>query len=193
MARITKSVPERRQEIIDAARALFIEKGFDKTQVSDISKRMNVAQGLVYHYFKSKTEMLYAVIDELAEEYRKTMEGILNGNNGKTVELLNIICEYRPDMDSYGELIPSICGDSAIVGYCLNKMTAASVPLLVALIERGNADGSWQCEYPEETALFILQGIGGFFERPGQRVFDTEKKQALTSIILRVLAAPAQK
>ncbi|MDR1639691.1 MAG: hypothetical protein LBT59_08360, partial [Clostridiales bacterium] len=35
MARVSKPVEERKQEIIDTAKALFIENGFDKTQVAE--------------------------------------------------------------------------------------------------------------------------------------------------------------
>jgi hypothetical protein len=34
-------------------------------------------------------------------------------------------------------------------------MTASKMPLLQSLIEQGNADGSWNCEYPEETAKYL--------------------------------------
>jgi AcrR family transcriptional regulator len=190
--RITKSIPERRREIVSAARALFIENGFDETQVSDISKKMNVAQGLVYHYFKSKTELLYAVIDELTEEYRKTAETTLNGVNGTALEKLEILFNNHPVMDDFGKLIPSLIGDMAIGEYCFNKMTASKLLHLRSLIEQGNTDGSWNCEYPEETALFLLRGFCGFIEFARAPLIENEKRSALRNIITRILG-PAQK
>lgn len=57
MPRITKSPDERRNELIDAAEMLFIENGYDQTSVSDIVKKVNVAQGTFYYYFNPrKTE-----------------------------------------------------------------------------------------------------------------------------------------
>jgi AcrR family transcriptional regulator len=187
LTRITKSVPERRQEIIDTARALFIEQGFDKTQVSDIPKKMNVAQGLVYHYFKSKTEILYAVIDELADEHLKAIETLLSGTQGTALDRLSIFLSSQPDFDQFGKLIPSIAGESAIAEYCSNKMTTSTGPLLLSLIEQGNADGSWNCEYPKETVVFILRGIGGFFTDLPLPGVDTKMKQVFTSIFARLL------
>jgi hypothetical protein len=66
------------------------------------------------------------------------------------------------------------------------------MPILLSLIKQGNADGSWNCEYPEETALFILRGFSGFFSLAGASNDKPEKKQALTNIIVRVLGSPPQ-
>ena len=62
MARIAQDPEVRRKEILDAAEALFEEKGFQKTTISDIAKAMNVAQGMLYYYFKSKEELLGALV-----------------------------------------------------------------------------------------------------------------------------------
>jgi AcrR family transcriptional regulator len=53
----------RRQQIIDAALKIFAEKGFVKTTIKDISQTAGTSQGLMYHYFKSKEELLAAVIE----------------------------------------------------------------------------------------------------------------------------------
>ncbi len=187
MVRITKTVPERRQEIIDTARALFTEYGFDKTQIADISKRMNVAQGLVYHYFKSKTEMLYAVIDEMAEEKQKAIETALNDTESTALQRLTTLLSIKMNSDGFGQLIPSIASDAAIVEYCSNKITASAMPMLLSIINQGNLDGSWNCEHPEETARFILRGFSGFFDIAGTSNDKPELKQAIFNIIIRVL------
>lgn len=54
---------ERRNQLIDTALALFAEKGVESTTISDIAKRAGVAQGLVYHYFDSKDDLLWAIIE----------------------------------------------------------------------------------------------------------------------------------
>jgi AcrR family transcriptional regulator len=54
---------ERRNQLIDAALALFAEKGLDNTTIKDLAARVGVAQGLIYHYFASKEDLLVAVIE----------------------------------------------------------------------------------------------------------------------------------
>jgi TetR/AcrR family fatty acid metabolism transcriptional regulator len=51
------------QRILDAAVAVFAEKGFFSSRVSDIADRADVADGTVYLYFKSKDEILMTAIN----------------------------------------------------------------------------------------------------------------------------------
>ncbi|MDR1565456.1 MAG: TetR/AcrR family transcriptional regulator [Oscillospiraceae bacterium] len=194
MSRVTKPVEERRQEIIDTAKKLFAENGFDKTQVADISANINVAQGLVYHYFKSKTDILYAVIDEIAAEQFARMAQKLEAHKGSALEGLTLLFQTRPDYDCNDKLIPSLKRDRALIDYCSKKMASSSFPLLLMLIEKGNADGSWSCEYPKETAIFILHGFSGLLGLSDAPIREEAKIQAFTNIIFRILgveSAPA--
>ena len=49
---------EKRRQILDAAVRVFARQGFHATRVSDIADEAGVAYGLVYHYFRSKDEVL---------------------------------------------------------------------------------------------------------------------------------------
>jgi len=54
---------QRRTQLIDTALALFSQRGVEATRVSDIAESAGVAQGLLYHYFSSKDELLAAIIE----------------------------------------------------------------------------------------------------------------------------------
>ncbi|MDR1061212.1 MAG: TetR/AcrR family transcriptional regulator [Clostridiales bacterium] len=189
MARITKHVEERRQEIIDTAREMFIESGYEKTQVADISRRMNVASGLVYHYFKSKADILYAVIDELAENKIQDTKNALDKSNGTALERLGLILAPDPNLGLYGKLVNS----RAFLKYCKEKTFTAISPVFCSLIEAGNEDGSWNCEYPRETAAFILQGIAGASEMLECPPNAEQKPKVFTDIIYRILDVPPRR
>ncbi len=49
---------DKRRQILDAAVHVFARQGFHATRVSDIADEAGVAYGLVYHYFKSKDEVM---------------------------------------------------------------------------------------------------------------------------------------
>ena len=49
---------DKRQQILDAAVRVLARQSFHSTRVSDIADEAGVAYGLVYHYFKSKDEVL---------------------------------------------------------------------------------------------------------------------------------------
>lgn len=54
---------ERRTQLIDVALAVFAEKGVEATTVKDLSAAAGVAQGLLYHYFRSKEDLLRAALE----------------------------------------------------------------------------------------------------------------------------------
>jgi TetR/AcrR family fatty acid metabolism transcriptional regulator len=55
---------DKRRNILDAAIVVFARQGFHSTRVSDIADEAGVAYGLVYHYFKSKEEVLNELFAE---------------------------------------------------------------------------------------------------------------------------------
>jgi TetR/AcrR family transcriptional regulator, fatty acid metabolism regulator protein len=55
---------DKRRQILDAAIRVFARQGFHATRVSDIADEAGVAYGLVYHYFKSKDEVLNELFSE---------------------------------------------------------------------------------------------------------------------------------
>ncbi len=55
---------DKRRQILDAAIRVFARQGFHSTRVSDIADEAGVAYGLVYHYFKSKDEVLNELFNE---------------------------------------------------------------------------------------------------------------------------------
>jgi len=53
---------KRRQEILDAALALFIHKGFSATSVRDIAGAIHASPALLFHYFESKDDILMELL-----------------------------------------------------------------------------------------------------------------------------------
>lgn len=57
----------RAAEILAAARAVFLEKGFDRSSVSEIAAKVGVVEGLVYSYYPAKRDLLNAVLRGMYE------------------------------------------------------------------------------------------------------------------------------
>jgi AcrR family transcriptional regulator len=60
----TSAVEDKRQQLLGAAVRVFARKGFHASRVGDIAQEAGVAHGLLYHYFKSKDQVLEAVFHE---------------------------------------------------------------------------------------------------------------------------------
>ena len=66
--RIVKDAEERRNEILDVAERLFCTKGFDNTSTNDILTEIGIARGTLYYHFKSKEDILDAMIERLTNQ-----------------------------------------------------------------------------------------------------------------------------
>ena len=58
---------DRRRDLLDAAVHVFARKGFHASRVGDIAEEAGVAHGLLYHYFRSKDEVLETIFHEVWE------------------------------------------------------------------------------------------------------------------------------
>jgi AcrR family transcriptional regulator len=58
-------IAARKNQILDAAAAVFAEKGFHPTTTKDIAKRAGIAEGTIYNYFESKTALLLGIFERM--------------------------------------------------------------------------------------------------------------------------------
>jgi len=64
----------RKQQIIDTAKEMFIEKGFQSTHIGQVCEKLNIARGTVYQYFSNKKEILYALMDSVIEKIEDVLD-----------------------------------------------------------------------------------------------------------------------
>jgi TetR/AcrR family fatty acid metabolism transcriptional regulator len=67
---VTERSTDRRSELLEAAVRVFARKGFHSSRVGDIANEAGVAHGLLYHYFRSKDEVLETI-------FRETWSGLI--------------------------------------------------------------------------------------------------------------------
>ncbi len=56
--------PVKRSQIIEGARRVFIDKGFEAASMNDITRAAGVSKGTIYVYFANKEELFEALIEE---------------------------------------------------------------------------------------------------------------------------------
>lgn len=66
----------RRAEILDTAEAVFAEKGYHATRISDIIHAAGIARGTFYLYFESKSAIFLELIEAMTAELRTTVVGV---------------------------------------------------------------------------------------------------------------------
>ena len=65
---------ETRARILEAALALFREKGYDATTMRGVAERAGVSLGNAYYYFESKEHLLHAFYDRMSREQAEVAE-----------------------------------------------------------------------------------------------------------------------
>ena len=81
----------RPQELLDAALALFVEKGFAATRSDEVAVRAGVSKGTLYLYYPSKEELLKAVIQQNLSQLIAEGSGMADEFEGPTAELLTML------------------------------------------------------------------------------------------------------
>lgn len=149
------------QRILDAATRLFLEKGWDQTTIQDIIDELgDLTRGAFYHHFKSREDLIDAVLKRLASEnnpFEKAEK--MNGLNG--LEKLKFAFQlssphYHVQMDVI-KSIPSILKSPTLVANQLMECIKIGAPSIQSVIEEGVRDGSISVQYPKQTAeTFML-------------------------------------
>ncbi len=60
--------------IIKAANELFYHNGYEETSFTQIAEKANISRGNFYHHFKSKEDILYAIVDYRIDDVTKTLK-----------------------------------------------------------------------------------------------------------------------
>lgn len=69
---------QRREEILNAAEALLVERGFLATRIDDIAERIGVAHGTIYSYFSSKNELILSLIEDRLKRHNQAKQEALS-------------------------------------------------------------------------------------------------------------------
>lgn len=91
----------KRKRIVDAARRLFYEKGYERTTLDDIADRLEVTKQFIYSYYKNKTELLHEIAMQCISECLKTQSRILASKLSIPEKLARITDEVAQVIISY--------------------------------------------------------------------------------------------
>lgn len=157
MGRVVKKPFERKLEIVEAARLLFQTKKITLQEVMDC---LGIAKGTIYHYFRSKEELLEAVVEEIVQKHLEKMEFLIQKMEGNALQKMQAVIESGRSLgapDLLNELHKK--NNEAMHTRLLAATLMKLAPLYGKLIEQGCKEGLFQVESPRECAEFLLSAI----------------------------------
>ena len=157
--RTVKEAEERKNEILDVAERLFGTKGFDNTSTSDILNEVGIARGTLYYHFKSKEDILDAMIDRMTGRLVEKAAALLAKKEIPVLKRLTMMMTALNVNGSLGQEIMEQVHkpQNALMHQKMQERLLAGVnPLVTALIREGIAQGICKTEYPAEVAEMTL-------------------------------------
>ena len=162
----SKTAPDKRRLILDAAVRVFARQGFHACRVSDIADEAGVAYGLVYHYFASKDE----VLDTLFIERWEVMLQLIREVDAEPLPVREklgaiasfIIDSYSHDPDLMKVIIVEVTRAANSFGDTHIGTIREAYELIGAIVEKAQADGYFK---PEIEARFAAMAFYGVIEQ----------------------------
>ena len=91
-----KQNPETRNNILEAAKEVFVENGYEKTRMEDIAKKAQVTRMMLYYYFDSKDNIIKEIITQLLDTSKlKLEEGFKEMKSLKNLKPEMIVNKFR--------------------------------------------------------------------------------------------------
>lgn len=193
--RITKNPEERRNEILDTAEGLFVTQGYMKTTVNDILQAVGIAKGTFYYYFKSKEEVMDAIVMRfIARGVEAAKEIASTPGLSAHEKIFQIIMAQNPDSGHKGQMIDQLhqASNAEMHQKSLVETILQLTPVITEVIEQGIAEGAFKTPYPKESVEFLLVSSQFLFDegifqwQPQELMF---KASAFTHIIETTLGA----
>lgn len=195
MVRIVKKPDERRREIILGSRDLFLSQGYENTTMQDVMTKLRIAKGTTYHYFKSKEELLEAVVDDMVTDYVNVIEKSLNECEGTALEKMQILVTAGRVASSSSNTVNALHrSDNRGMHTRLLAITLIKLaPLYARVIAQGCEEKVFHVEHPLECAEILIAGIQ-FVTDNGCYSWNREdldrRMRAIPSLIENQLNAP---
>ncbi|WP_084452114.1 TetR/AcrR family transcriptional regulator [Roseateles chitosanitabidus] len=153
----------RPQELLEAALALFVEKGFAATRSEEVAARAGVSKGTLYLYYPSKEELFKAVVREAIGA--KIAEGVeeFGKHQGSMAELLTwMLWSWweRMGLTPAGGIHKIMLSEARnfpeLARFYQEEVIEPSCGLLSEVVKRGIASGEFREVDPEATVMVLI-------------------------------------
>ena len=158
---------ERTSQIITAAEDVFTKKGFAEARMDDIAEETGLSKGTLYNYFKSKDDLIIAILDRIFQREFRAFEQNDLSTMGATETIDLFVDTVAKDIKLMLKLMPvayeflALAFRNKTVQKALKVYVNRYMDILVPIIESGIDSGEFKEVDPKEVAIAmgaILEG-----------------------------------
>lgn len=153
---------ERRNEILDAAIEILIERGYRETTMLAVARRANASKETLYSWFGDKTGLFEAVIQRNAERLQQEIAPFLSGEGGVAafltdfgIGLLNLLLS-ESGLAINRAAISEASRDLSLSRALERSGRGATFPLVIDTLRRFEAEGALRMDDPLDAGEMFL-------------------------------------
>lgn len=187
--RVVKEAEERKNEILDVAERLFGTKGFDNTSTSDILDEIGIARGTLYYHFKSKEEILDAMISRMTNRLIEKAKAVAAQKSIPVLQRFTMMMlSLNVSDDNFGQelLAQAHKPQNALMHQKMEKSLLSGInPIITDLIKEGITQGICRTDYPQEAAEMTFLYANTVFDDLMEHS-EEEKQRKIAAFIYNV-------
>ena len=161
MTRTHRPAAQRREEILDAAHALFTTKGFQPTTMEDILKVVGIAKGTLYYHFPSKEQILRALVLRIVGQVEQRAREVTDSSAPAVDKLVTIMAAMRVEA-AQTELVEQFHapGNAEFHLLSITAMIEHLTPVLADVVAQGVNEGIFTTDRPHDAVELLLSASG---------------------------------
>jgi AcrR family transcriptional regulator len=188
----------RRQPILEAAIGVFAQHGFDAATTDDIARAAGLSKGGLYWHFKSKDDILAAILMQLFDQELGVLQQLVAAEGAVALRLRQLVAHGVASVLQLEQLLPVILEFYALaarqsdVRQFLQKYYQRYHQLLAELLQQGFARGEFHHGTAEAAAIALigqLEGLGLLWAIVPELVRLADQSEAALDLLLRGLMA----
>ncbi|MNO20091.1 HTH-type transcriptional regulator MtrR [compost metagenome] len=187
--RTVKEAEERKNEILDAADELFGQKGFDGTSTNDILTKVGIARGTLYYHFKSKEDIMDALIERYNVRILSAAQEVAEDKSIPVIErIIRAVMALNISGGSSQEIMDHIHKpQNALMHQKIHKVIIQGVPsILTEIILEGIEQGMFSTPYPYECMEMVVIYANTVFDDDMVLMSNEERTSRMLAFICNV-------
>ncbi|HEX6989369.1 MAG TPA: TetR/AcrR family transcriptional regulator [Bacillota bacterium] len=187
--------PDRSQEILDAALALFSSRGYHATSMQDLADAVGLQKGSLYHYIRSKEDLLYPLIEAALEGYVGDLEAVRAGGGTAGEQLRRAVTAHVERVARFGDMMTVFISEGRHLKpeeqERVRSLAGRYRAMLEDLIREGVEAGEFRTSDPALAALALLGACNWLPQwfRPEGRSSPAEIAGVFIEVFLEGLAS----
>jgi AcrR family transcriptional regulator len=162
-----KAIAWHRQEIISAAKTVFLRKGFHKATMDDVARETGLSKGTLYLYFPSKENLLVELIIQVVEDQVKLAHQLVQAKEPSLQKIENYVyssLEYFQENRDLVTVVIMLENDAVCKGLHKSvhdrviRMVTKVTEYITLVMKEGIKEGVLKNKDPQKIAL-VLTGI----------------------------------